>query len=233
MEFQLGMKRLERILNTWDMNGATHQKSDSGEYEVNECRICGHIWRTRSDSVPKTCPACRTSLWNREGVKEKRCYRCGHIWHSSLENPARCPSCKSKVWNRENLRVTCRRCGSKWESPLKNGCDVVCPTCGRLDPDDYSISARIFKRRVEIPKEMNEGLTPDVITEMHSIEGDLFRSMFLRDRGLTPLQADVIVLYDKGIPVSKISSEMGVAVSDIIMMIVQYRHLMESMGVTL
>ena len=52
MEFQLGMKRLERILNTWDMNGATHQKSDSGKYEVNECRICGHIWRTRSDSVP-------------------------------------------------------------------------------------------------------------------------------------------------------------------------------------
>ena len=233
MEFQLGMKRLKRVLNTWDAANTIHRKNDTGDFGVNECRVCGHIWRTRSGSVPKTCPACRSSLWNRDDIQEKRCYRCGHVWHSSLDNPARCPSCKSKVWYREILAVTCKKCGSRWESPLKNGYDVTCPKCGQLDTKDYSVSStRSPEGGIEVFDGKNQGFTPEAVVKMRTIEGDIFRSLFLRECGLTPLQADVIVLYDKGIPVPKISSEMDVPLSNIIPIVVRYRHLMESMGAT-
>ena len=229
LEFQLGMRRLQRILGRHSTMIDSDVVVDS-KIEIHECKLCGHVWTTRPDRVPSICPACRTSLWNRDGITTKRCYRCGHTWHSSLDNPARCPSCKSKVWYKEELRITCKRCGSKWQSPLKDGMEVICPQCGKLDAKGYSVSARTFERKTDVQKEVHDGLNTQVIRKMRTIDGDIFRTMYLREHGLTPLQADIIVLYDKGIPVSTISAEMGVAVADIIPVVNQYRRLVETMG---
>lgn len=74
-------------------------------------------------------------------------------------------------------------------------------------------------------------LNEKVLGEMWGTEGDYYRVVLLRKRGLTPEQADIIVRFDKDESIPDIASSMGISVSTVMNSVVPYMELCESMGV--
>ncbi|WII07991.1 hypothetical protein PED39_02005 [Methanomassiliicoccales archaeon LGM-RCC1] len=228
-DYQIGMLRLERIV---ERNRTVHDADD--RWCVNECKLCGYIWNAESESErPNVCPMCRSSLWDRPNVRKVMCYRCGHEWITSSESPMMCPSCKSRRWKNELLPLECCRCGSTWEDTFKQGVPVTCPKCGVLKPEQYKVG-RIHKKTLrDVTEHRNNRVSLDesILKEMWGIDEDLFRSVCLRKHGLTSVQADIIVKFDRGESVPDIASDMSVSVSTVMDVVLPFMRLCESMGV--
>lgn len=96
------------------------------------CNQCDYDWMRKSDSLPKTCPMCRSTEWNLPKASRLMCQQCGHVWRNTISHPKRCPSCRSKVWDQPLRAVRCQRCGHVWRMRLSEneGCASVCPGCG-------------------------------------------------------------------------------------------------------
>ena len=214
------MKRLDRICRS---------EGDDSVSGINVCSVCGNVWSSRcGGSSPKTCPSCRSALWNRSGVRKANCFRCGHIWITSGSRPLRCPSCRSRLWYRKELTITCLKCGKVWTDPVHKGCGVTCPSCGLLSRKEYSVSAKH-------PDDSGSGgaegiLTECIIAEMQSMEGTISRTLYLRNKGLTPLQADIIVRFCRGESVPEISSRMLLPVAETMRIVLPYIELCDSGG---
>ena len=66
---------------------------------VYKCNRCSHVWVTRKSSgLPRSCPSCRSILWNRD-CNTVRCLRCGYEWVSTSKRPGRCPGCHTSRWD--------------------------------------------------------------------------------------------------------------------------------------
>lgn len=75
------------------------------------CTRCGHEWPIRSKTLPRACPKCNTTLWNKPrkvpvrtpAAKPLRlkCRQCGHEWTTRYEGtPKYCPACNSTRWDK-------------------------------------------------------------------------------------------------------------------------------------
>ena len=193
---------------------------------INECNLCGYVWSARGGcGRPKVCPECRSSLWDRPDVRKAVCCRCGHEWITD-SHPVMCPSCKSRRWENELLPLECRRCGIRWNDALKRDDPVTCPKCGILGAGEYKVG-KIRKKALN-----NKGSPMDekVLKEMRSIDKDVFIAACLRNHGLTPDQADIIVRFNRGESVPCIASDMSVPVSAVMNAILPYMELCESAG---
>ena len=63
-EFKDRMGRLSRIVQ------ANRENGNKSEARQCLCRICGHRWNARTESGrPRTCPSCRSSLWDRKELR--------------------------------------------------------------------------------------------------------------------------------------------------------------------
>ena len=212
------MKRLERIVR--------HSRSGRVSSRVRTCRMCGYVWESRKDSgMPKSCPKCRSTLWDSRTVGTASCRRCGHAWTTTMGRPPKCPSCGSKRWDADILTVVCCSCGRRWKSALKKDEPVACPECGELPPSGYRVES------AEIPDSGEAPLSEAVLEAMWKVEDDLDRAVFLRNIGLTPEHADVIVSFDRGDPVPDIAARMSMPVSEIMEAVLPFMGLCESMGV--
>lgn len=227
--YQIGMRRLERIIGP----NRSYEGSDDCN-QINECKLCAYVWSTDSkEKRSQVCPSCRTTRWNCEDVREVRCLRCGYDWITSRKKPSKCPSCGSKRWDKETLPIICKKCGMRGDDKMKDGDPIICQVCGDLSPDEY----RIGKTRKDSLKDVMERekcgipLNEKVLGEMWGTEGDYYRVVLLRKRGLTPEQADIIVRFDKDESIPDIASSMGISVSTVMNSVVPYMELCESMGV--
>ncbi len=216
----MGMRRLGRIV--------IQTKSCEATGKVRSCRLCGHIWESKKSSgEPKCCPKCRSSLWDRQAVGTVTCRRCGHMWSTTMEHPPKCPSCGSKRWDADILTVVCASCGRRWLSILRKGDSVRCPVCGELGPGGYHIEGA---KRSGRPRRMEVPLSEDILLVMWRMDNELNRAVFLRNSGLTPEQADVIVSFDRGDSVPEIASRMSMPVSEVMESVLPFMGLCESMG---
>jgi len=226
-EFQMGMRRLERILH----DGVQTVDADP-EVRMNVCKMCNHVWRSRGDSTPKHCPACRSTLWDSDEARTVRCYRCGHTWTTTRADIVRCPACRSKKWDRETVMLVCRRCGSRWEDTVRDGAEVSCPECGVLSRSDYRAASKEKETLATVSKpHRDSALSEDALRSMWEEDGDLVRSMYLRNLGMSAEQADVIVQFDGGMTATEIACRMSMPVCDVMRIVLPYMELCESMGV--
>ena len=96
-----------------------------------KCLRCGHSWIPRRPVLPKTCPKCISTYWNRPRCRERggkgidlistnpyykgvadtiklpilKCLRCGHEWiPRQLKKPKYCASCNSPCWDRPKVK---------------------------------------------------------------------------------------------------------------------------------
>ncbi len=226
-DYQIGMRRLERIIN----QNQSCESTDNNP--INQCKLCGYVWNTGgNDEKPKICPLCRSTLWDCEEARKVKCLRCGYIWLTK-KNPSKCPSCGSKRWNKETLAIICKKCGMRWEDKVKDGIPISCPVCGDLESDEYKVG-RIRKESLKDVTDRRKRSIPldeKILKEMWDTEGDLYRSVLLRKHGLTPEQADIIVRFDHDESVPEIASSMGISVSEVMDSVIQYMKLCESLGV--
>ena len=135
-EFKDGMEKLSRIVRS------NHENIPAAavDRQLRTCKICGYRWDARTGfSRPRLCPSCRSTLWDRDDVRKVRCFRCGHIWTTSLAHPLRCPSCASDRWYLETVEMRCRTCSSKWLDPLPAGRVPECPQCGPVGRKGISV----------------------------------------------------------------------------------------------
>ena len=162
-----------------------------------------------------------------------KCNRCGHEWITACESPMMCPSCKSRRWKNRMLPLECCRCGTRWQDALKQGVPVKCPECGPIGSDEYKVG-KIHKKTLRgVTDHRNNpiSLSESILREMWDTDEDLFRSICLRNHGLTSVQADIIVRFDRGESVPDLASDMSVSVSTVMDVILPFMKLCESMGV--
>ncbi len=220
------MRRLERIVR----QNKVAEDSKGRKRKVNACRLCGYVWKSRGKGDgPKNCPRCRTTLWDDENVSKVACERCGHSWATTKGRPPKCPSCGSKRWDEEVLTVVCNSCGRSWRSHLRKGDPVYCPQCGALGPGEYRTESI---RKTARKAEHVDGVPLDerALRAMWGMEDDIRKAVFLRNIGLTPEQADVIVSFDRGVLIPDIASRMSVPVSEVMGVVLPYMRICESMG---
>ena len=228
-EFQVGMKRLERILNESRLSTDDRDASDG---RMNVCRICKHVWTSREDKSPRLCPSCRSAFWNSDDLKTVKCFRCGHTWTTSKDEVTRCPNCRSKKWNQKTVVLLCRKCGSRWIDTLRADEDVLCPKCGLLRREDYRTTSQgkeTLSNFSEPPSKII--LNEDMLRRMWSENDALLRSACLRNQGISAEQADILVQFDEGATAIEIARRMSLPVCDVMRAVLPYMNLCESMGV--
>ncbi|MBR2255042.1 MAG: hypothetical protein IJ856_04410 [Candidatus Methanomethylophilaceae archaeon] len=179
---------------------ATYPGSATG---FNVCRMCGHVWKMNvNGKVPKVCPSCRSTLWNRQGAKEVRCVLCGHSWTTMLDEPLRCPSCKSKRWNRAYTPA-----------------DTA---------DPYQSDGRLTGQEMAFRRRMLTLFDRDTLDALHRSRSMREKEGVLVGRGMTVDQSDVVILFDGGVPIPEIASRMSMSVSDVMDILVPYMDACEA-----
>lgn len=228
--YQKGMKRLGRMA----VQNAPMEKAGE-EMRSNQCKLCGYVWKTgMDDDVPRVCPECKTSLWNRKGARKVKCKRCGHTWATTTKAPAMCPSCKSRRWKSATLTIVCKRCGSSWDDTLKKGDIVSCPACGVLFKDEYSVCKprKVSLKNVTDPKRKKTvPLTEKTLRDMWKEENSMYKAVLLRKCGLSQEQADIIARFDSGEYVPEIAVDMRIPLSRVMDSVIPYMELCEYLGV--
>jgi len=92
------------------------------------CSRCSYHWKPRkTDSVPRNCPSCRSTIWMKP-FELKTCARCNYEWGSTSEDPRRCPSCGTYHWNEVPRTYDCLRCSHKWTAK-RDWPPKRCPKC--------------------------------------------------------------------------------------------------------
>lgn len=182
-EFKDRMGRLSRIVQ------ANRESGNGPEARQCLCRICGHRWNARTESArPRTCPSCRSSLWDRKELRTVRCYRCGHEWRTSLPHPPRCPSCTSDKWDLKTVAVRCRKCSSVWYDPLSVDKISKCPQCGPVPRDMISPASKNSMTQTMKTNQRGEGLLLRLRCMMYSMEATqrTFPRRRLSEKGSPP-----------------------------------------------
>ena len=102
-EYQLGMARLMRITNRLKDDPIASQSPEIvGDHHI--CKICGYSWKIRRSSPePKSCPSCRSRMWNSPFARNVVCARCGYKWRTDRDRPKMCPQCKSRTYDSHML----------------------------------------------------------------------------------------------------------------------------------
>lgn len=95
------------------------------------CNQCDYDWVRRGDSLPKSCPLCRSAEWNLPKADRLMCHQCGHVWRNQSGHPSKCPGCQSRMWDRPSMAVRCQRCGHAWRMrfPRPDDTASMCPRC--------------------------------------------------------------------------------------------------------
>lgn len=110
------------------------------------CLRCGYQWSARTE-VPKRCPACKSTRWNKEAVTNK-CLRCGAEWTQRGDRvPKFCPVCHSGMWNTEKYTYTCPKCG-RTHILRSNSRPGLCPVCDRYADVRPRIGFAEFRPRI-------------------------------------------------------------------------------------
>lgn len=79
----------------------------------------------------------------KEGIHEKTCKQCGHVWRGRVENPASCPVCHSRRWDKDKKEpelepddapqnAFCTECNSLLSG--KNSWRCSNPKCKKYEP---------------------------------------------------------------------------------------------------
>lgn len=83
----------------------------SEQLERLNCNRCFHRWTPTHQSLPQTCPNCRSAYWNKPRIYTedpahlKTCTRCKHVWWAqNILGPKNCPACKSPYWSKERKK---------------------------------------------------------------------------------------------------------------------------------
>lgn len=89
-------------------------------------------WRTLGQGL---CPRCGESFCMEGGETSAGtgfccgCIRCGYVWRSRTEDPARCPNCGSNRWREPRQSCRCGICGHEWTPRSGWGSPAACPSC--------------------------------------------------------------------------------------------------------
>lgn len=188
-EYQLGMARLIRIANRLKEKRPVVQSPEKvGDYHV--CKLCGHSWKVRKSSPePKSCPSCRSTMWNDQFARSIICARCKYGWTTNREKPVMCPNCKCRTYDIPELRIKCRRCGSIWMDKMDwQSTEVICPICGQIPKKEVTV---IKNKQQTTPPEV----TDEQATCLKEQPDDYSKYVYLKKMGLTPTETDIIMLY--------------------------------------
>ena len=190
-EFREGMDRLARIVET---NREGERSSTERHPYACMCRMCGHRWNPRTDSVrPRACPACRSTLWDRRNARTVMCFRCGHEWVTSMSHPLRCPACASDKWYLDKVEIRCRICSSRWLDPLAAGKVIRCPVCGPVDRSEvrFVFGKSKTQKKTVVPR--GKGAPP---AELYRSFADFGNEVVEQEEmvgwGFTPEQAEIL-----------------------------------------
>jgi len=187
-EYQMGMARLVRITNRMKEGTSPVQSPDAvGNNHI--CKICGHFWKIRETSPePKSCPSCRSTIWNSPYARNIVCARCGYRWKTNRERPEMCPQCKSRTYDTLMLKVKCRTCGTVWENRMDwHSEKVVCPHCGPVSKD----SIFMVKQKEDVKREVTE----EEVNDLKKQTDDYSKYVYLKKIGATPMEADILMRY--------------------------------------
>lgn len=215
-EYQLGMARLIRIANRLKENHPVVQSPEKvGDYHV--CKLCGHSWKVRKSSPePKSCPSCRSTMWNDQFARPIVCARCGYKWKTNLEKPTMCPKCKCRTYDITELQVKCRRCGTVWMDKMEWKCDeVCCPVCGRIPKEEVTL---VKVKRQTIPPEV----TDEQANCLKEQTDEYSKYVYLKKMGLTSTEADIVMLYLNNVRPVEIALNLDVPLGLVFETIVPY-----------
>jgi len=165
-------------------------------------------------------------MWDKEGVRTVSCIRCGHSWKTTGDHPTRCPSCKSKKWDLETVDIVCKRCGAHWADPLRAGTTLVCPSCGQSDRKGMTISNK--QRRLGDSASVPVSLT--MIREMRKKTDDESKVRLLTSLGLSTMDAEIVVRFDRGMRAVPISRELDVSLENVMAAVIPYIEACDSAG---
>ena len=187
-EYQLGMARLMRITNRMKDSAVSSQSPEVvGNYHI--CKICGHSWKVRAASPePKSCPKCRSTMWNSPMARNVVCARCGYRWNTNRERPSMCPRCKSRTYDSLMLQIKCRTCGAVWESRMDWQSEkVLCPNCGSKPKKDVFVVRQKENEKREVTEEQ--------IEDLKNQTDDYSKYVYLRKIGATTVETDILMRY--------------------------------------
>lgn len=218
-EFKDRMDRLSRIVQ------ANRESGNGPEARQCLCRICGHRWNARTESVrPRTCPSCRSSLWDRKELRTVRCYRCGHEWRTSLPHPPRCPSCTSDKWDLKTVAVRCRKCSSVWYDPLSVDKISKCPQCGPVPRDMISPASKKSMTQNMKTNQRRRGSSPP--SEMYDVfngsdSADISEKALI-GKGFSAEQAGILHEFICGAGAVEIACRRGKSLEEVLNVVSPY-----------
>ena len=202
-EYQLGMARLMRITNRLKDDPIASQSPEIvGDHHI--CKICGYSWKIRRSSPePKSCPSCRSRMWNSPFARNVVCARCGYKWRTDRDRPKMCPQCKSRTYDSHMLLVKCKSCGTVWEDRMDwHSEKVICPHCGPVAKDSVFLVRHKEDKKHEITEEQ--------VNEVKKQTDDYSKYVFLTKIGVTSIEADILMRYFKQDKPVKIAMDLDV-----------------------
>ncbi|MBO4502886.1 MAG: hypothetical protein J5707_04475 [Candidatus Methanomethylophilus sp.] len=202
------------------------------------CKRCGAEWVQRGGEIPKYCPVCHSSMWN----SEKRTYTCPKCGKTrSLRSNSRenlCPECDMYSANRPAPRFTessDRASGigkviTLWSDGkgltlryVDNGTHIA----SLYDLGKYlgEVNIDLFCRKYHLTFELGPRLQSEEYQEVMRSAADkiLFTNEVVANRtdkvrtlrGLDPVSAEIVNLYESGMSPVSIALKTGTSFSEV------------------
>lgn len=202
------------------------------------CKRCGAEWVQRGGEMPKYCPVCHSSMWN----SEKRTYTCPKCGKTrSLRSNSRenlCPECDMYSASRPAPRFTetigraagISRITTLWSDGngltlryIDNGSHIA----ALYDFGKYlgEVNIDLFCRKYRLTFELGPHIYNESYQEVmkSAVDKILFTNEVVMSRterigemrGLDPVSAEIVNLYESGMQPVSIALKTGVPFSDI------------------
>lgn len=211
------------------------------EVVKDSCKRCGAEWIQRGGTKPKYCPVCHSSMWDSE-IRTFTCPKCGKtrmLRSNSRENL--CPECD--LYNDRKSKLRFLDCGLAsgirpiihlWSDGKGKTLNCVDDGSGRASLYDNGrllgeINIASWCKNSNLVFEIGPKLSGEKYQSAFALAAEkilfVYRSQERKYtnieslRGVSPLQAEVIGLYESGMKPVSIALRLGIPFTDVMDMI--------------